>query len=239
MEERKQFTFYASFAKAVKHIRKKADRCDAYDAIIDYALFGIAPDLDALPDAAAIAFELAKPNLDASRKKSDGGKNKATSDEDTAKIPSRYAEDTVNKKKKENKKEKEKEIEDKCLLQVDDAQEELGRVFSYFLDRVDPMPSSSCTEDLKAYTQSMGADVVIHACEVARDQKGVQAGWSYIRGILRSYAQSKVKNMDDVLRLEQAHQAKKGGAVSDAGHENWKTDIDYLERILGETEVTA
>lgn len=213
MDERKQFTFYASFANAVKRIRKKADRCDAYDAIVNYALMGELPDLDALPDAAAIAFELAKPNIDASRRKSAGGKNKATSDEDTAKIPSRYSEDTakissryaedsVNKKK--NKKEKEKE--NKCLLQVEDA--ELARVFNFFLDRVDPMPSSSCTEDLKAYTENMGADVVIHACEVARDAKGVQAGWSYIRGILRRYAENKVTSMEDVLRLEQQHQNK-------------------------------
>ena len=109
-----------------------------------------------------------------------------------------------NRREKEGEKEKEREIEDECL-QVDG---DLAKVFDYFLDRVDPMPSSSCTEDLKAYTENMGADVVIHACEVARDAKGVQAGWSYIRGILRRYAENKVKSMEDVLRLEQAHQNK-------------------------------
>ena len=48
--ERGQFTFYASFAVALKRLRDPAERCAAYDAIIDYALRGAAPDLDALPD---------------------------------------------------------------------------------------------------------------------------------------------------------------------------------------------
>ena len=68
--DREQFTFYASFFRAVSRIRNKAARCDAYDAICAYALTGILPDLDKLPDSAAIAFELSKPNLDASRRKS-------------------------------------------------------------------------------------------------------------------------------------------------------------------------
>lgn len=73
--KRKQFTFYESFASALKRIRKKADRADAYDAIVDYALYGIEPDMDKLPDSAAIAFELIRPNLDASKRKAEGGKN--------------------------------------------------------------------------------------------------------------------------------------------------------------------
>lgn len=73
--DREQFTFYASFFRAVSRIRNKAARCDAYDAICAYALTGILPDLDKLPDSAAIAFELSKPNLDASRRKSEAGKS--------------------------------------------------------------------------------------------------------------------------------------------------------------------
>lgn len=70
---RKQFTFYESFAAALLRIRNKAARCDAYDAIIRYALYDEAPDLDSLPDASAIAFELAKPVLDSSRRKAKSG----------------------------------------------------------------------------------------------------------------------------------------------------------------------
>ena len=71
--KRSQFTLYESFATALRHIRKKADRCTAYDAIVDYALYGLEPDMEALPNAAAIALELIRPNLDASRRKAAGG----------------------------------------------------------------------------------------------------------------------------------------------------------------------
>lgn len=72
--ERKQFTFYESFAAALKRIRKKADRADAYDAIIAYALYETEPDLDSMPDAAAIAVSLIMPTLASSRRKAQSGK---------------------------------------------------------------------------------------------------------------------------------------------------------------------
>ena len=71
--ERKQFTFYRSFMDGIKRIKAKAARCEAYDAIIAYALDGIEPDLDKLSDAAALAFVMAKPNLDSARKKAEAG----------------------------------------------------------------------------------------------------------------------------------------------------------------------
>lgn len=110
--EREQFTFYRSFAKAVQRIRKKADRTDAYDAIVNYALDGIEPDIDKLPDMAAAVFLLCKPNLDAARRKAEGGKRGSPA-KDIEKITERYEEDTANKKekKKENKIKKEEENE--------------------------------------------------------------------------------------------------------------------------------
>lgn len=69
MDVRKQFTFYQSYAEAVARIRKKADRADAYDAIVNYALYGTEPDLEKLSDSAAIAFGLIRPVLDTGRKK--------------------------------------------------------------------------------------------------------------------------------------------------------------------------
>ena len=71
---RTQFTFYESFFKAIRRIKSKAARAEAYDAICAYALWGEEPELDKLPDAAAMAFELIRPNLDASRRKAANGK---------------------------------------------------------------------------------------------------------------------------------------------------------------------
>ena len=70
---RTQFTFYESFFKAVMHIKDPADRAATYDAICSYALYGEEPG-DDLPTAAAIVFELTKPNLDTARRKANAGK---------------------------------------------------------------------------------------------------------------------------------------------------------------------
>ena len=71
--KRSQFTFYESFAVALKRIRSRNDRCLAYDAIVEYALYGAEPDMDKLPTSAAIALELIRPNLDASRRRAISG----------------------------------------------------------------------------------------------------------------------------------------------------------------------
>lgn len=89
MGDRGQFTFYASFAEAISRIKKKTDRADAYDAVVRYALYNVDPDMDKLPDAAAVVFMMAKPHLDAARRKSDGGRRRdaAKKPEDAEKIP--------------------------------------------------------------------------------------------------------------------------------------------------------
>lgn len=82
---RNQFTFYESFYSAIRRIRKDTDRVKAYDAVCCYALTGEIPDLDALPDSAAIAFDLIRPNLDTSRRKSENGKQGGSKAEANAK----------------------------------------------------------------------------------------------------------------------------------------------------------
>ena len=110
--ERSQFTFYASFFQSISRIKKKADRCDAYDAICGYALTGELPNLDSIAESAAILFDLSKPNLDASRRKAEsgkaGGKRKQTGSKPEA---NRKQEETVREKEKEKEKEKELEKE--------------------------------------------------------------------------------------------------------------------------------
>lgn len=113
-EPRTQFTFYESFSRAIKRIRKQADRCAAYDAITDYALYGIEPDLDKLPDAAAIAFELSKPNLDASRKKARNGKIGGSKPEANGKQTGSKPEAKPKQEQTGREKENEKEKENEC-----------------------------------------------------------------------------------------------------------------------------
>ena len=94
MEERKQFTFYLSIFKAIRKIKKKTDRADAYDAICAYALFGEEPDLEAMTDSVSIAFELIRPVLDASRRKSKSGKQGGSKPKQNERKPE--AKDTPN-----------------------------------------------------------------------------------------------------------------------------------------------
>lgn len=119
MEERKQFTFYASFARALKRIRKDTDRAKAYDAIIDYALSGVEPNMETLPDSVAMAFELIRPTLDSSKRRADSGRAGGTAKQSESKREANRKQtdskeeangkQTAREKEGENEKEKENE----------------------------------------------------------------------------------------------------------------------------------
>lgn len=120
MEERKQFTFYSSIFKAIRKIKKKQDRADAYDAICAYALFGEEPDLEKLPDSVSIAFELTRPVLDASRRKAKNGRqggSKSKQTESKQEANESKIAYSVSEGEKEKEKEIEIEIEHECVKQ--------------------------------------------------------------------------------------------------------------------------
>lgn len=234
--ERKQFTFYESFYRAVHRIKKKSDRADAYDAICAYALYGDEPDLGALSDAAAIAFELSKPNLDASRKKAENGSrtrrkcdeqtenkpeaNQKQTGADSVQIrnkPAKNGEQTGNKKEKEKEleleleKEKEYECNISNLHDLNHARmrdPEMAKAVSAYMNMINPTPSQSCLEELRAFAEEMGADVVIEAFNVALDEK--KTAWSYIRAILRNYHATGVRCLADVQRIREEREREKG-----------------------------
>lgn len=70
MEDRNCFTFFASFFDAMR-VLSPEDRLKMYDAIVEYGLFGVVPDLTGVPRA---LFSLMKPNIDNSNKKRDAGR---------------------------------------------------------------------------------------------------------------------------------------------------------------------
>lgn len=84
---------------------------------------------------------------------------------------------------------------------------DLARVMNFFLDRINPMPSRICIDEITQFTKSLGADVVLHALNIAIDER--KTAFSFIRGILRNYERDGLKTMDDVLRAEQEHTEKK------------------------------
>ena len=83
---------------------------------------------------------------------------------------------------------------------TDEPPNDLARVMRFFQDRINTTPSPMCIEYLKSYTESLGADVVLHACEIAIDER--KPNWSYIQGILRRYEQNDLRTLDAVLQAE-------------------------------------
>lgn len=131
--ERSQFTFYESFSNAAtKYITDPVERCLFYDIIIDYALGGKVPDLDALPNIVALAFELIKPTLDASRRKAEtgkrGGESKQSASGEKANPKQSESKPQAKQKqtasKKENKKENKNKKENECYNPLTPLQEE-------------------------------------------------------------------------------------------------------------------
>lgn len=64
------FVFYASFAEALKELPDE-ERLKAYDAITDYALYGIVPEEKGI---VAVIFKLVRPQIDANAARRENGK---------------------------------------------------------------------------------------------------------------------------------------------------------------------
>lgn len=61
---------------------------------------------------------------------------------------------------------------------------DFSAVMSAYLDKINPNPSQTSLEELKAYTGSMGSAVCLRAIDTALDSG--KASWNYIRAILRT-----------------------------------------------------
>lgn len=121
--KRTQFTFYESIRRSTQMMDAPEDRAALYDAVCDFALYGIEPDLSSMSAVVKIAFINVQPNLVASRRKaasgSKGGKGaKQTGSKSqanwkqTTSEPQKSAKQTGSEK--ENEIEKEIEIEHEC-----------------------------------------------------------------------------------------------------------------------------
>lgn len=213
---RGQFTFYASFASALSRIKKKADRADAYDAICNYALYGTEPDMDKLPDSAAIAFDLIRPTLDSSRRKAESGKRGGMSKQTGSKPEANIKlEQPGREKEKEGENEKEKENEDECLYS-DGRDPGLAAVMTEYMNQIEPHPSYSSTESLNAYVKELGPDVCLKAIEAA-----INAGarnWNYVNAVLQNKQRQGVRSLADWELQEARRQHKPADGMPDYSH---------------------
>lgn len=146
---RKQFTFYESFASSISRIRKASDRCIAYDAIVRYALYEEEPDLDQMPDSAAIVFDLIKPTLDSSKRKAESGQKGGKAEANGKQTPSKpeaSAKQTASEKEGEIEDEKEGEIEkeNECSTSPLTPQKRERMIYDAFQGRQEDLPKAVC-----------------------------------------------------------------------------------------------
>lgn len=211
---RSQFTFYESFARALSRIKKKSDRADAYDAICNYALYGTEPDMDKLPDSAAIAFDLIRPTLDASKRKAEAGKTGGMSKKSPAERKQTESKYEANSKQtgreKEGEIEKEVEIEKENECYIYPPLPPTGKaaaVIADYLNRINPSASQTTIDKLKGYAESMGPDVCKRAFDIALDSK--KASWPYIQAILQDKQARGVKCLADWDELDARREENK------------------------------
>lgn len=93
---------------------------------------------------------------------------------------------------------------------------ELGKAMSFYLDKVNPTPSTTSLAELTGFVKDMGADVCIRAMEYAIDEHKIS--WSYIRGTLRAYKQRGIRNMDDLKKAEAEFDRMKAGGHTNANN---------------------
>ena len=65
--ERKQFTFYRSFLEGIEILPTNKEKLQAYETICRYAIFGTAPDRNALKPSVATLFTFVQPVLDTAK----------------------------------------------------------------------------------------------------------------------------------------------------------------------------
>lgn len=90
---------------------------------------------------------------------------------------------------------------------------EAARAGQFYLNNINPTPPRWELEDLTQAVADFGADVVIHAMEIAQRNKA--PNWKYVRGVLARYRDKGVKDLDaavdaDKWTKEEARNGKAG-----------------------------
>ncbi len=158
MDERTQFTFYKSFFEALRYIRKSSDRAKAYDAICEYALYGIEPDMDSLPDTVALALSVIKPVLESGGKKARagkaGGSKPKANDKQTESKPKANG-----KQEKEQGQEKEQDKEQMLKGACDKKQADFERFWAVYPKKVGKGDARKAFSKVKAPVDTLIAAV--------------------------------------------------------------------------------
>ncbi len=84
---------------------------------------------------------------------------------------------------------------------------ELGKVMSFYLNRINSTPSNMSIEILGEFAKVMESGVIIRAMEHAIDEH--KPIWSYIHGTLKAYKAKGIRTLEDWQRSEDEHDREK------------------------------
>jgi DnaD/phage-associated family protein len=86
---------------------------------------------------------------------------------------------------------------------------------TFYEEQIGNLPSPTARDMLIEYTKDIGAEVVCRAIEIAVDARAFN--WRYIESVLKAWAREKVKNLDDVRRIEAKRAAASKGSSTAGG----------------------
>ena len=110
----------------------------------------------------------------------------------------------------------------------DEADSNLETVLNFYMDKFNPTPSSQIVVALQDYVESIDADVIIHAMQIALDER--KFAWSYINAILKRYNASGLSTMEKVLQSEQEYQSGKQSAKNVSEKRREKKPEEYTTK---------
>lgn len=105
----------------------------------------------------------------------------------------------------------------------------LAKVMDFAFSRINPSLSQGAISDLKFFYELLGADVTIHAMQVALDEK--KTSWSYIRAILNRYRRDGLDSLQKVMEAEERRNIQKTGKTVQV-EEPKPVDMEALKDLL-------
>lgn len=97
---------------------------------------------------------------------------------------------------------------------------DVAAVVSNYLDRINPVASPTCLEELSGYAKDLGKDVCLRALDIAVDVK--KTTWPYIRAILQDKQRRGIKSLaawdaSDAERTMRKDEGNHGSTGKDSG----------------------
>ena len=118
--------------------------------------------------------------------------------------------------------------------------QELGKVMTFYMDKINSTPSSAIVSDIKTALAQLDADVIIHAMGAAIDER--KTSWSYIRAIIQRYCREGLTTLAAVQESEQQYlqraeqSAWKRTSPRQGASDPAMDDLEALHRMFSEEE---